>query len=45
MTETHNSLRYPGLIPTELTVEDIESDKAAAQAFIKSLFESQPTSI
>jgi HEPN domain-containing protein len=34
--------RYPGLIPTELTSNDIESDKTAAQAFIQSLFASEP---
>ena len=34
--------RYPGLIPTELTAEDIKSDKATAQALIQSLFASEP---
>ena len=30
--------RYPVLIPSELTIQDIDSDKADAKRFIKALF-------
>ena len=30
--------RYPVLIPSDLTIQDIESDKADAKRFIKALF-------
>jgi HEPN domain-containing protein len=30
--------RYPVLIPSELTIQDIKSDKAEAKRFIKALF-------
>lgn len=30
--------RYPALVPSELTIRDVESDKAEAARFIKALF-------
>ena len=38
VTSYYFTERYPALIPSELTIHDIESDKADAKRFIMALF-------